>query len=384
MGLTITLAQLSAFRARRQYLAPETRRHTPEDVLMILKALQPFQPIGMPGSPPHPRHRVVDYDEEWSQEWRQQGRLIKGRFNQGRVGYVAREDLALYAAAFRRPTRDPVPLPARSILDSLNRHGPMPKSAVRALTSLDRDRFNRALAALYRAFEVMELQREVDWDSPWDLYRRAYRDADLNAWKQTEAQAEVLRRFTKAFGPATVVEIVNWSGWRKRSIQALLDALLRDGAVVAVEIERQIEPAYLASDEVEALEKVEPITSFLVVLPDNDPFAAPQASLVLKRYRSEKLPYCLGVFVEDGEIVGAAWGEYRRRHAHIEMLDLEPEIVYHPPLVDKALAALEDHVSGGHVPIWIYGINGPPDAPWTDEILTRNGYVWQDGYYVKE
>jgi uncharacterized protein YcaQ len=260
----------------------------------------------------------------------------------------------------------------------------MPKSALRELTGLGRDRFNRALVMLQRAFEIVELQREVDWDSPWDLYQRAYRDADFNGWGQAEARAEVLRRFTKAFGPATVVEIGNWSGWRKRSNQALVDALLRDGTIVAVEIEQQIEPAYLSSDEVEALEQVEPITSILVVLPSNDPFVVPQASLVVERYRSEKMPYCLGVFVEDGEIAGAAWGEYKRRYAHIEMLDLEPDIVYHPPLMDKALAALEDHVSGGHVPIWIYGINGPPDAPWTGEILTRNGYMWQDGYFVKE
>jgi hypothetical protein len=32
----------------------------------------------------------------------------------------------------------------------------------------------------------------------------------------------------------------------------------------------------------------------------------------------------------------------------------------------------------------INGDNGPADAPWTDEILTRNGYVWRSGLYIKE
>lgn len=384
MSLAIRRTQLFAFRARRQYLAPEAHGHTPEDVFLILKALQPFQPLGKPGSPPHPRHRVVDYDEEWSQHWRQKGRLIKGRFNHGKVGYVAREDLALYAAAFRRPMRAPMPLPARSILGLLERHGPMPKSALRELTDLERERFNRTLAALYRAFEIVELQRQLDWDSMWDLFQRAYPDAEANAWQQAAARAEVLLRFIKAFGPATVIEMSNWSGWGKRNVQALVDALIQDGTIVAVEIERHIDSAYLASDDVEVLEQIEPGPFFLVVLPDNDPFVVPQASLVFERYCSEKLPYCLGVFVKDGEIVGAAWGQYKRRYAHIEMLDLESDIVYNAPLMDRALTALEDHVSGGHVPVWIYGINGPPDAPWTDEILTRNGYAWSNGYYVKE
>ena len=33
---------------------------------------------------------------------------------------------------------------------------------------------------------------------------------------------------------------------------------------------------------------------------------------------------------------------------------------------------------------WFYGINGPAEAPWVEEILTRNGYVWEGRYYVKQ
>jgi len=55
----------------------------------------------------------------------------------------------------------------------------------------------------------MEIQRQVDGDNPWDLYRRAYPDADFHAWEQAKAWAEVLRCFTKAFGPATVAEMSN-------------------------------------------------------------------------------------------------------------------------------------------------------------------------------
>jgi len=383
---SITRTQLCAFRARRQFLAPEARGHTPEDVFEILKGLQPFPPIAgsMPGTAPHPRSRVVGYKEEWSQQWRARDKLVKGRFMNGNVAYVAREDLALYAAAFRRRMRDPMPLPARSILGLLERHGPMYKSALQELSDLERGRFNRALASLYHAFEVMEIQRQVDWDSPWDLYRRAYPDADLYTWRQADAQAEVLHRFTRAFGPATVAQMVDWSGWRQRTIRKLLDDLLQQGTVVAVEIEGQSKVAYLSSAEFPALENVAPISSFLVVLPCNDPLMLPQWSHVKERYRSERLPYCLGVVVEDGAVVGAAWGHYKRKYAHIEELNLEPDIVHNPPHVDEVLAMLEAFVSGGYVPIRIHGINGPSEAPWTDEILTRNGYVWQDGYYVKE
>jgi hypothetical protein len=59
------------------------------------------------------------------------------------------------------------------------------------------------------------------------------------------------------------------------------------------------------------------------------------------------------------------------------------EIVHVSPYIDRVLTAVESHVSAGNAPVWIYGINGPADAPWVDEILTRNGYVWTVGYYVK-
>lgn len=386
MTPTISRSQLFAFRARRQYLAPEARGHTPEGVFEILKALQPVQPIagGMPGTAPHPRTRMVDYEDDWTERWRASDRLIKGRFMHGNVAYVAREDLALYAAAFRRPMREPMPILTQRVLDAVQRHGPILKSALQDLTGLERGRFNRALTALNLAFEVMELQRTLDWDSPWDLYQRVYPDSDYRAWDQADAQTEVLWRFTRAFGPATTAEMVDWSGWPTRRVGELLDRMLRDAAILGVEVEARREPAYLASDDIAALEGVEPTRPFLVVLPANDPLVLPQWSWVKAHYRSEPLPYCLGVIVEDGDVVGAAWGHYKRRYAHIEELNLEPDIVHIPPRVDAALAALEFRVSGGYVPICIYGINGPADAPWTDEILTRNGYVWQSGYYVKD
>jgi len=338
----------------------------------------------MPGSPPHPSGRVLGFEDEWSQRWRARDQLVKGRFMKGNVAYVARADLALYAVAFRRPLRDPMPQPARRVLNLVERHGPMYKSALQDLAELERQRFQRALTALNRAFAVMEIQREVEWDSPWDLYRRAYPDADLHAWEPLEAQAEVLHRFTRAFGPATVGEMSDWSGWRPRQTRELLDRLLDGGAVARVEVEGESEPAYVASDEVEALAMVAPTSSFLVILPANDPFVTAQWSRLTARYRPEALPYCLGVIVVDGEMVGAGWGHYKRRYIHIEELSLEPSIVHDPSWMDRVLEALEAHVGATSVPVHIYSINGAAEAPWTAEILTRNGYLRKAGYYVKE
>jgi len=381
----ITRSQLLASRARRQYLAPNARGRTPEDVFAILRALQPFPPIAgsMPGSAPHPRSRVVGYQDEWSQRWRAAGQLVKGRFMKGNVSYVATLDLALYAAAFRRTLRYPIPKLARRILDLLEQHGPMPKSVLREMTGIERHRFTRALTSLNRAFEVMEIQREVDWDSPWDLARRAYPDANPDAWEQTDAQAEVLRRFTKSFGPATLIKMIDWSGWDRRTVCKLLDHLLTHQHVVRVRIEKETDLAYLSSEDAKTLKTVAPVKGFVLVLPPNDPFVTPQWSHVKNRYRPYPLPYCYGVIVADGEIAGAAWGPYKRKYIQIEELSLDPAIVDDPPRMDEILATLESYVGGGQTPIHIFGINGTVEAPWIGEILVRNGFVQQDRHYVK-
>ena len=382
----VTRSQLLAFRARRQYLAPDARGRTPEYVFTILKELQPFPPItgSMPGSAPHPRSRIVDYKDEWSQQWRAAGQLVKGRFMNGNVAYVTDVDFALYAAAFRRSLQEPIPQPAVRILDLLEQDGPLPKFILRELSNLERDTFERALMSLNRAFEVMEIQREVDWESPWDLRQRAYPNVNIDAWEQADAQAEVLHRFTKAFGPATVSEISDWSGWSQRTIRNLLDNLLTRHDVVCIEVEGQTEPVYFASDDVDMLAAVKPVNTFLVVLPSNDPFVLPQWSHLKDQYQPYRLSYCYGVIVLDGEIAGAAWGRYKRRYIHIEELTLDAAIVHDSSRMNDILAALESYVSAGWVPIHIYGINGEIEATWVSEILERNGFVWNAGYYLKE
>jgi hypothetical protein len=237
--MPVTRSQLLGFRARRQYLAPEARGRTPEDVLTILRTLQPFPPIAgsMPGSAPHPRSRVEDYQDGWAERWRADGRLVKGRFMHRNIAYVADADLALYAAAFRQPLPETLSWTARRILDLLEQHGPLLKSQLREMTAIERKRFDRALLVLNLAFEVMEIQTEVDWDSPWALPRHAYPGAELDAWEPAEAQTEVLRRFTKAFGPATLTQMAGWSGWRQRTVEEQLDHLLAHGAIVHIEAE---------------------------------------------------------------------------------------------------------------------------------------------------
>ncbi len=384
--MMVNAFRVYAFRARRQYLAPESRGRSPEEALAIIRALQPFSPAAgaIPGSPPDLRARLTGCHDDWVEQWRGEGKLIKGRFMKGNIAYVVNGELDLYAAAFRRPLREPPPLPERQVLDMLERGGPLLKSELRSLANIDLHRLERGLISLNQAFEIMEMQREPGWDNLWDIYRRAYPDANPYAWDQRDAQAEVVRRFTQAFGPATVREIADWSGWSQRMVREIIGQLLKCGDVAQIGIAGREEPAYISCEDVEALESAAPIRPFTTALAPNDPFVLPQWSSLNDRFRPYPLPYCYGVIAADGELVGAAWGHYKRAYIHIEELSLAPEIAGDPRRASEALTALEAHVIPHHVSIHIYGINGVAEAPWIIEIFERNGFLRETGYFVKE
>jgi hypothetical protein len=149
--------------------------------------------------------------------------------------------------------------------------------------------------------------------------------------------------------------------------------------IVPIEVEGEDAPAYLASEEAEALSAVAPVAPFTMMLPTNDPFVMPHWPLLRARYRPYPLPHCYGAIIVDGELVGAAWGQYKRRIIQIEELSIAPEIMDDPLRMDQVLAQLQ--VFFGRTPIKIARLNQQAEAPWVAEILERNGFLRQGGYY---
>ena len=93
-----------------------------------------------------------------------------------------------------------------------------------------------------------------------------YRWAPLDAWlgeplpeiPHAEASAELLRRWLRAFGPATETDIRWWMGWTKRQTTTALERL----EVAAVVTERDAD-AYLLADDLRAPRRPEPWVALL-------------------------------------------------------------------------------------------------------------------------
>jgi hypothetical protein len=79
---------------------------------------------------------------------------------------------------------------------------------------------------------------------------------------KTEAQAALLTRWLRAFGPGTELDMKWWTGWPVTQVRAAL------AAIGAVEVSVESGPAYLLPDD---LEQTEPVAPWVALLPGLDP-----------------------------------------------------------------------------------------------------------------
>jgi hypothetical protein len=84
----------------------------------------------------------------------------------------------------------------------------------------------------------------------------------LEEMDKTEAQAALLTRWLRAFGPGTELDMKWWTGWPVTQVRAAL------AAIGAVEVSVESGPAYLLPDD---LEQTEPVAPWVALLPGLDP-----------------------------------------------------------------------------------------------------------------
>lgn len=129
----LTMENVLALRMQRQYF---DRPAGPEAYDDFFRDVSPVPTVGWcePGLPPTlPPHAGFD-DGLYNGQRRAKRQILKGRFG-GKVAYVTRDDLELYACLYRKP------LPAMTyeqerMLELLSREGPLNIGSIKELTGL--------------------------------------------------------------------------------------------------------------------------------------------------------------------------------------------------------------------------------------------------------
>jgi ATP-dependent Lhr-like helicase len=188
--------------------------------------------------------------EEWLAK-RQRGEILEGRFLNGRVRYVRAKDAPLYVSAFRR---DPLNVFERKILTLLRKENGMDTNAVVAGAGEDRDLVKEALDKLDANCYVI---RKFTGDDGWTS-RNVYVGYDV-VEAVPDAEATLVRRFLRAYGPTTFSHIKEYTRFRWDDLERLMERLEKEGDVVRVLLSGRGETeAYVLADEVERLRRHTP------------------------------------------------------------------------------------------------------------------------------
>ena len=171
----LTMENVTALRMRRHCL---TRRAGAAEYDALYRDLSPGLNVHWHGfgQPPCLVERADFDDVEYNGRRQRQRILVKGRFQNGNIGFVEAAQMELFAGLYRRPYK---PTEHSELLRELiGREGPLNIEAMKRMTGLLVKQITPALHRLQEAFLVFEDQFDGEWDRGWYLFDEMFPDVD--------------------------------------------------------------------------------------------------------------------------------------------------------------------------------------------------------------
>lgn len=339
----LTMENVTALRMRRHCL---TRRAGAAEYDALYRDLSPGLNVHWHGfgQPPCLVERADFDDVEYNGRRQRQRILVKGRFQNGNIGFVEAAQMELFAGLYRRPYK---PTEHSELLRELiGREGPLNIEAMKRMTGLLVKQITPALHRLQEAFLVFEDQFDGEWDRGWYLFDEMFPDVDPARISRTEALLRVLPRLAHRQVYLTAADAKDFYGLPARDVAAAMEELARQGILV------RWREGYLPAQDVPLLQAqaFEPLSGVLA-LHRNDPLVRCGESARKERYKSpEKGSEVTQYLLVDGVIRGAVMGHFRYGPYDLHAVWLE--------LPEQEAAVRRDEILRA-----VYAVNGPREEP---------------------
>ncbi|WP_410769688.1 DNA glycosylase AlkZ-like family protein [Fontibacillus sp. BL9] len=351
-----------AERLKRQGLTfPLIDRTDEVAYIELFRRLQPMSPVHFtrPGDPPRLIHRTIYPDFGVSSAIREQGKLVKGRFQGGRIAYVLEEDLKLYATAFRKEMTRFGTI-HQEILALIHESGGLSKDQLKEELPYRPGDIGKALEEFQKAFILFEQQTDTDWDTGWLVFAEEWFQIPDDPESRTQAMEEVVLRFTQAMVFATESQIKSWSGWTGKQIASLVKGLVGQGKLKRAEVNGwgpgvMCEGDPVLEDSSVGESDAASVPKKIWVLDKSDFLVRAELDELKKRYEGREV---LQYLLVDGMFQGAVIGHWGFRDYDIEdiVLDLPEEEA--AARRDEAISAVREVCDSKHHAILKY--NGLP------------------------
>lgn len=220
---------INSLRLERQRLLVQANE---DDYDELFRAMSPVHTLYWtePGAPPLLMRRASFDDLSYNQARRAGRKILKGRYQNGSVGYVDERDLELYACAYRKGIPS-LGFEDLAICDLLLKEGPMTINDIKRATGLFAKYIKPALLKLQQAFLVFEDQIDNDWDRAWYAFESEFPDVDPDRYGRTEAIEIIIKRFASLSVAACAESVKSFYGFNSAETGAAIKALAESGEI---------------------------------------------------------------------------------------------------------------------------------------------------------
>ncbi len=278
----------------------------------LYRDLQPGQNVYWNGfgQPPVLSERAAFDDIAYNRLRQRDHLLLKGRFAGGNLGWIVPEDLALFAALYRKPLTNPT-LHQTVILELIEREGPLNIQQIKEETGLLVKEITPVLHRLQEAFLVYEDQYDGEWDRGWYRFGEMFPEVDVCQYSMEEALMLVLRRFAYRMVWFDVGMAKAFYRLPEKKIRGTAEMLVTAGELVACQ------GGWMLREDAVLLEAWEATPRLSVFALHRNDFLVRAYAPMLKEKAAiwtADLPYdCdpLQYLLIDGEFRGASVGHFR-------------------------------------------------------------------------
>lgn len=300
----LTWENMIALRMRRQCISRHTGINEYDKLYRDLSPGLNLHRHGF-GQPPCLVCRTDFDDVEYNGRRQLERTLVKGRFQNGNIGFIETEQMELYACMYQKPYR-PTEY-TELLLRLIEREGPMNIQLMKEMTGLLVKEITPALHRLQEAFLLFEDQNDGEWDRAWYQFEEIFPQADRNRYTRQQALEYVLPGLFYRFVYLTCENARHFYGLPKKDISAALNKLETDGKLTAWQ-DGWITP----SDRALLEEKDYEPAHHVIALHRNDPLVRIDEWHLKDIYKGkEKGSEVMQYLLIDGQIRGAVMGHFR-------------------------------------------------------------------------
>lgn len=330
---------ITALRMERQHF---TRKANETEYIDLYRDTQPGQNVYWNGfgDPPSLTYRANFNDIEFNRKRQRTHKLIKGRFAGGNLGWIAPEDLELFAAAFVKPLDKPGP--RHTTLLELIERDPLTIQQMKEETGMLVKEITPVLHRLQEAFLIFEDQYDGEWDRGWHTFSDMFPDVDLTKYSRHDALKILLRCFAYRHVCFDTKMARSFYKLPVKDIKAAVAALVEERVLM------EAEGGYLLCEDFELLKSfaAEPPKS-VYAMHRND-FLVKSNEHWLKEKYTHPYPDTLYYMLIDGEFCGTVVGKFRYTP------EVDDVILYLPD--EEATARKDEILQAVHV---LCGENNP-------------------------